>query len=82
MSDVAIIPGKELSPEDKAKLAKENERETIQAQQMASEQRQRDAASGVKPVLSSIAESVKAKLERDEFSVAVDESGHQVPPRP
>jgi len=68
--------------EDKEKIAEENRKATEEAYLLAREQEERDRLAGKKPVLSSVADSIKGKLEREEFSVAVDENGNPVPPRP
>lgn len=83
---VNIKPGVPISQADREKLAKENEEASKEAQRQAQEQIQRDIANGVTPgaagALTSVADMVKKKLERDEFSVAVDEEGRHVPARP
>jgi len=68
--------------EDKEKIAEENRKATEEAYLLAREQEERDRLAGKKPVLSSVADSIKGKLEREEFSVAVDENGNPVSPRP
>lgn len=59
---------------------KENERETEEAHRLAAEQQQRDIAAGQKPVVNAVADILKSKLERNEFSVYTDENGNVVPP--
>jgi hypothetical protein len=80
---VDIVPGKELSPADRAALAKENEEASKEAIRLAKEQAERDAMNGGGNVLANVADSIKGKLERDEFMVVVDdETGQHVPARP
>jgi len=62
-------------------IVSENERQTKDAHRMAAEQEDRDRIAGKKPVVTSIADAVKGKLESDDFKVAVDENGNQVAPR-
>ncbi len=71
-----------LNEKTKEQLAEENRQATEEAHRLAREQEERDRLAGKKPILSSIADSIKGKLERDEFSAAVDESGKHVPARP
>lgn len=59
---------------------KDNEKESEEARRLAHEQQQRDIASGQKPVATSIADSIKSKLSREEFSVFTDENGNQISP--
>jgi len=66
----------------KEQIAEENRKATEEAYLLAREQEERDRLAGKKPVLASVADSIKGKLERDEFSVAVDENEKQVSPRP
>lgn len=67
---INVTPGKQLSPEEKEKLAKENADSSAEAQRLAAEHRSRDMQqSGQdKPVAQSVADSIKGKLEREEFS--------------
>lgn len=66
------------SPEQ---IADENKKATEEAHQLAKEQQERDRINGVKPVVESVADSIKSKLEREEFVIAVDDDGNQVNPR-
>ena len=66
----------------KEQIAEENRTASEEARRLAFEQQERDRLAGQKPVLSSVADSIKGKLEREDFKVAVDENGNQVPPRP
>jgi len=66
----------------KEQIAEENRKASEEAYLLAREQEERDRLAGKKPIISSVADSIKGKLEREEFSVAVDENGKQVPPRP
>ena len=72
------------NPNEKTKeqIGEENRKATDEAHRLAREQEERDQLGGKKPILSSIADSIKSKLERDEFSVALDEQGNQVSARP
>lgn len=77
---VDIVPGQPIT--DRAALAKENEEASKEAVRLAREQADRDAINQ-KPVITSIADSIKGKLERDEFMVNVDdETGEHIPARP
>lgn len=82
---VNIKPGVPLTPEQRAALAKENEEASKEAQRQAQEQLRRDIESGKTPgaagALTDVANMVKGKLEREEFSVAVDEHGNHIPAR-
>lgn len=86
MSEVNIKPGVPLTPEQRAKLSTENAEESKRATEMAQESLRRDQELGIPTnpaqLQNSIAARVKEKLENDEFSVAVDDEGHHVPPRP
>lgn len=63
-----LAPGEKMSNVQRAALARDNERETRQAMEMAGRQREEDMRSGrVKPVDQVIAEGIKGKLERGEF---------------
>ena len=66
----------------KEQIAEENRKASEEAYILAREQEERDRLAGKKPILSSVADSIKGKLEREEFSVAVDENGNPVSPRP
>ena len=66
----------------KEQIVEENHKATEEAYQLAFEQEERDRLVGKKPILSSVADSIKGKLERDEFKVAVDDNGQHVPARP
>lgn len=55
-------------------VAEENRRATEDAYRLAREQQERDIIGGKKPVLSSVADSIRAKLEREEFTAAADKS--------
>lgn len=52
---------------DKEALAKVNVEETKTAHQMAAEQRQRDIQAGEKPPVVAVADSIRSKLENQEF---------------
>jgi len=66
----------------KEQIAEENRKASEEAHRLAFEQEERDRLAGKKPVLTSVADSIKGKLERDEFKVAVDDNGQHVPARP
>lgn len=74
------------SNEKQTDLAKANVQESNEAVRLAREAQERDRLAGVPTnpaeVLSGVAKSIKGKLERNEFKVAVDENGNQVPARP
>lgn len=72
--------GQNLSEEEIKERREENARATEEAHKLARERQQQDIESGVKPTASTVAESIKAKLQREEFSVFTDENGNQVPP--
>lgn len=65
-----VKPGVEMSVEDKEALAKSNVEASAEAQRLAAEHRARDFANGgnEKPLMPSVADSIKAKLEREEFN--------------
>lgn len=82
-----ITPGQPISEADRAKIGEENAAATKDAQTQAQEQLARDQAAGIPTnpaqLTTSIADSIKKKLENDEFSVVVDDAtGQHVPPRP
>lgn len=64
-----IKPGVPLTDKDKEALAKSNAESSAEAHRLAAEQRARDnAANGnEKPPIQSVADSIKTKLEREEF---------------
>lgn len=63
-----IIPGVPLTPEQKEKLAKENAEATAEAHRLAAEARDRDQVEGkAEPVVKIVADSLKEKLENQEF---------------
>ena len=66
----------------KEQIAEENRKASEEAHRLAFEQEERDRLAGKKPIISSVADSIKGKLEREEFSVAVDENGNPISPRP
>lgn len=64
----SIVPGQQITDEQKEKLAKENLAATVEAQALAADQRTRDIAEGRgEPAVNTIADAIKSKLERDEF---------------
>lgn len=66
---VNVQPGVPLTAEDKAKLAIENQKESEQAHQLAKEAQEAAHLGGEKPVLTSVADSIKDKLKNEEFFV-------------
>lgn len=63
-----LKPGETLTPEQKAKLAKENAESTAEAQRLAAEHQARDRAEGKgEPAVQTVANLLKGKLEREEF---------------
>ena len=63
-----IKPGETLTPEQKAKLAKDNMVASADAHKMAAEQRARDIAEGRgEPAVGAVANLLKKKLENEEF---------------
>lgn len=63
-----VEPGQKLTDKEKAALAADNERISNDAQQAAADQLERDRAEGrVRPVVQDVAESVRRKLEGEEF---------------
>lgn len=55
------------SEKDKEALTKANIEETKNAHQLAAEQRQRDIAAGEKQPVVAVADSIRQKLENEEF---------------
>ena len=63
-----IVVGRQISEEERKKLADENERITAEAHQMAAEQNQADQASGrATPPVQVVADALKEKLQKEEF---------------
>ena len=63
-----VKPGAALTPEQKAKLAKDNSDASAEAHKMAAEQRQRDVQEGRgEPAVKAVAGLLKKKLENSEF---------------
>lgn len=64
-----LKPGNQLTDEEKVKLAKANADASAEAYRLADEQRTREVQSGrvELPVAQSVAESIKQKLQREEF---------------
>jgi len=67
---VHLIPGKQLTEAEKAELAKENAASSDEAKRMAAEHLARDRAAqgNEKPVLPAVADSILAKLQKEEFN--------------
>ena len=72
--------GQQPTPGEIDERRKANEQETAEAHKLAAEQQRRDIEGGQKPVVTSIADSIKGKLERDDYSVFTNEDGQPVPP--
>jgi len=71
----------EQKNDSKDAVVSENERQTKDAHRLAAAQEEKDRIAGKKPVVTSVADAIKGKLEQDDFKVAVDEEGNQVAPR-
>lgn len=69
MSEISNIkPGETMTPEQKAKLAKENVAESTEAHRLAAEHRQRDIQEGKgEPAVTAVAGLLKNKLINKEF---------------
>lgn len=68
MTELNIVPGQPLTPEQKAALAKENAEISAEAMRQASEHRARDIAEGRgEPAVTAVAGLLKRKLENEEF---------------
>lgn len=64
----SIVPGKELTPEQKEKLAKENVEVSAETQRLAAEHRAADQIEGKnEPPVKVIADLLKEKLVNEEF---------------
>ena len=81
-----IVPGVPLTQEQREKIATENAAASAEAVRQAAEATQRDIERGITPgaggAISSVANMLKDKLVREDFSVAVDEHGNHIPARP
>ena len=63
-----VKPGETMTPEQKAKLAKENVAESTEAHRLAAEHQQRDKAEGKgEPAVTAVAGLLKKKLVNEEF---------------
>lgn len=62
-----IRPGAALSDKQKADLAKANAQATAEAHRLAAEHRAREMGEATKPIDQTLADSIKGKLEREEF---------------
>jgi len=63
-----VIPGQAMNEAQRAALAVENAKVSEEAHAMAAEARQRDSASGLaEPSVTTVANAIKSKLEREEF---------------
>lgn len=64
----SIKPGEQMTPEQKAKLAADNLAASNEAMRLASARRQQDIEQGrEQPLANTLAQSIKEKLEREEF---------------
>lgn len=64
----SIKPGEQMTPEQKAKLAADNLTASNEAMRLASVRRQQDIEQGrEQPLANTLAQSIKEKLEREEF---------------
>ena len=52
---------------NREQLAEENRKMSYDAYRMAAEQQERDRIAGIKPVVPSVADAIKRKLEQKEF---------------
>lgn len=76
----SIVPGKELTEEQKEKLRKENAQATADAHAMAADQRARDLAEGKgEPVVNAVADALKEKLLNEEFQGTPPADAPEVP---
>ena len=68
-----IVPGRQLSEEEKSALMKSNIEASSEAQRLAAEHRARDMAEkgNEKPLAQSVADSIKDKLVREDFQKPV-----------
>lgn len=68
-----IVPGRQLSEEEKSALTKSNIEASSEAQRLAAEHRARDMAEkgNEKPLAQSVADSIKDKLVREDFQKPV-----------
>lgn len=66
-NELGLEPGRQLTDSEKAALAKDNEKASMEAREQAAEQIQRDRESGQKPIITSVADSIKEKLQNEEF---------------
>ncbi len=70
-----IVPGVQLTAEQKEKLAKENAIETAEAHRLAAEHRAQDVQSGAAvPPVQAVADSLKEKLANEDFHPPVSSS--------
>ena len=63
-----IQAGVPLSEEQKAQMRIENERESIEAHNMAKARMEQDIANGVKPVTTTVAEGLLERLKNEDFT--------------
>lgn len=68
MQTPQLEPGKKLTDSEKAALAKDNERISKQAAAQAHEQAEIDRRAGRKPVVAEVAESIKERLQQEDFT--------------
>lgn len=76
----SIIPGKELTPEQKEKLRVENAKASTEAHAMAADQRARDLQEGkAGAAVPAVADMLKAKLVNEEFQGSAPADAPEVP---
>ena len=64
----SVVPGTPLTPEQKEKLAAENAKLSVEANNQASKQLEADRAEGKgEPVVKGVAEAIQSKLQNEEF---------------
>jgi len=68
MNTLNLEPGKQLTPGEKAALAKDNERESRETLQKARTQQETDIKAGQRPVVAEVADSIKEKLQKGQFN--------------
>lgn len=73
-----IKPGQPMTEEQRLALGKDNAKASEEAQRLAAEHKARDMEAGgnEKPVQQSVADSVRQKLEREEFSTLPADSSN------
>jgi hypothetical protein len=62
MSELNLTPGQPLTNSEREALARDNEKETMEAQQMARAQMDEDIRNGKRPVVAEVADSLKQQM--------------------